>query len=291
MTVTNELCNAFNNQAANYEKSAIIQQEIGDRLFERLHYLNIKPRYVLDLGCGTGVFFKRLKKHYPGAHIVGLDLAFSMLKQTNAKQGWLRKTGSLVNADMSVLPFSNGVFDVIFSNQVMHWAPNFQALVGELNRVMAVEGCLMFSTLGPNTFMELRQAWAGVDAYQHTNDFMDMHDLGDYLLAEQFVDPVVDAETLTAHYSSPQALVRSLKAQGVRNLNPARPSGLMGKAAWQRFEEAMRAGTVSEGKFPLTYEVVYGHAWKGNQRRLSQGTETRISVDQLKKTRGGDGIR
>jgi malonyl-CoA O-methyltransferase len=291
MTVTNELCNAFNNQAENYEKAAIIQHDIGERLFDRLHYLTIKPRYVLDLGCGTGVFFKRLKKHYPNAHIIGLDLAYAMLQQTKTKQGWFRKTGSLINADMTALPFANGVFDLIFSNQVLHWAPEFQTLARELNRVMAVEGCLMFSTLGPNTFMELRQAWSGVDTYQHTNEFMDMHNIGDGLLAEHFIDPVVDMEIVTAHYSSAQNMVRSLKAQGVRNINAARPSGLMGKDSWLRFEEAMRAGCTPAGKFPLTYEVVYGHAWKGRQRRLSQGTETRVSVEQLKNSRSFHGLR
>ena len=282
MTVTNELCNAFNNQAGNYEKAAIIQHEIGERLFDRLHYLNIKPRYVLDLGCGTGVFFKRLKKHYPNAHIIGLDLAYAMLQQTKAKQGWFRKTGSLINADMTALPFANGVFDVIFSNQVLHWAPEFQTLIRELSRVMTVEGCLMFSTLGPDTFQELRQAFSTADAYSHVNVFPDMHDVGDCLLAEYFLDPVVDMEILTAHFNGLPALLRTLKAQGVRNINPLRNQGLTGKQAWLRFEHAMAAQSISVGKFPLTYEVVYGHAWKGAQRRTSRGVETLISVSSLK---------
>lgn len=283
MNVNTEICNAFNKNATQYEQTAKIQREIGERLFERLDYLKIKPRYILDLGCGPGAFSRRLKKYYPGAEIVGFDLAYGMLKEAESKQGWLKKW-PLVNGDMAAMPFAAGLFDLVFANQVIHWSSSLPELMGELSRVMAPGGCLMFSTLGPDTFCELRQAWAGVDRYAHVNDFMDMHDVGDCLLGEHFLDPVVDMEVLRAHYSSLRELVEGLKAQGVRNINASRNEGLTGKGAWQVFEKAMTLGCSETGKFPLTYEVVYGHAWKGEQRRTSQGTETMISVDQLRKT-------
>ena len=281
MNETTQICNAFNAHAAEYERAATVQTEIGDRLFERLHYLNIKPRFVLDLGCGPGLFSARLKKHYPDAQIIGLDLAYNMLMCARQKQGWRRKWG-LVNADMTALPFASGVFDLVFANQVVHWSNPLSAVMSELNRVMRPEGCLMFSTLGPDTFQELRQAFSTADAYSHVNVFPDMHDVGDCLLAEYFLDPVVDMEILTAHFNGLPALLRTLKAQGVRNINPLRNQGLTGKQAWLRFEHAMAAQSISVGKFPLTYEVVYGHAWKGAQRRTSRGVETLISVSSLK---------
>lgn len=275
-----EICNVFNTHAAEYANSAKVQHEIGERLFERLHYLKIKPRYVLDIGCGPGTFSQQLKKHYPEAQIIGLDLAYAMLKHAKAKQGWRRKWG-LVNADMTALPFSAGLFDVVFANQVIHWANPLSTVMSELNRVMSPGGCLMFSTLGPDTFKELRGAFAVADQHAHVNDFSDMHHVGDCLLAEYFLDPVVDMEMLTAHYGSLPALLQALKSQG-RNVNPARNPGLTGKQSWRCFEQAMSARCTPEGKFPLTYEVVYGHAWKGVQRRTDRGVETLISVADLK---------
>ncbi|AHE66392.1 malonyl-ACP O-methyltransferase BioC [Legionella oakridgensis] len=281
MSLKFEICNAFNIHAQEYEQAAKVQMEIGERLFERLHYLKITPRYILDLGCGTGVFTRRLKKQYPQAQVIGFDLAHAMLMQAKKKQTW-RKKWSLVNGDMMAMPFVSGLFDLVFANQVLHWAYPISSVMGELNRVMNSQGCLMFSTLGPDTFQELRQAWAQVNRYAHTNDFVDMHDLGDCLLAEHFIDPVVDMEMLTAHYTSLSHLLKALKAQGVRNINRARNQGLTGKSAWHKFEEAFTALRTETGKFPLTYEVIYGHAWKGMQRRLGNGTETRISVEQLR---------
>ena len=281
MNEKNDIYNAFNTHAAEYAQSAKVQYEIGQRLFERLHYLKIKPRYVLDLGCGPGGFSQQLKKHYPQAHIVGLDLAYAMLQQAKLRQGWRRKWG-LINADMTALPFSSGVFDLVFANQVIHWAHPLSSVISEINRVMAPGGCLMFSTLGPDTFIELQQAFATADKHAHVNDFPDMHDVGDCLLAEYFLDPVVDMEKLTAHYASLPKLLRALKSQGVRNINSARNPGLTGKKSWQVFEQSMSAFCTEEGRFPLTYEVVYGHAWKGAQRRTDKGVETLISLAELK---------
>ena len=283
MNVKTEICKTFNAHATQYEQAAKVQLEIGERLFERLEYLKIKPKYILDLGCGPGHFSQRLKKYYPDAQVVGLDLAYFMLKQAKAKQGW-RKKWALVTGDMVSMPFASGVFDLVFANQVIHWSHPLSHVMGELNRVMKAEGCLMFSTLGPDTFRELRDAWATVDKFAHANDFVDMHDIGDSLLAEYFLDPVVDMEVLTAHYPSLPQLLHALKAQGVRNINPARNPGLTGKQSWCGFKQAVSAFCTEEGKFPLTYEVVYGHAWKGEQRRTDKGIETLISVDQLRKT-------
>lgn len=282
-----EICNAFNKHAFEYEQVAKVQQEIGARLFERLHYLKINPRYVLDLGCGTGIFTPLLKKKYPRAQVIGLDLAHAMLKWARKKQGW-RCKWPLVNADMMALPFPDGLFDLVFTNQVIHWSTSLPLVFRELSRIMNTEGCLMFSTLGPDTFKELRQAWGKADKYAHTNDFMDMHDIGDCLLAERFLDPVVDMEPLTVHYASLKQLMHSLKAQGVRNINQARNSGLTGKHAWQLFEMNYRTFCTVEGKYPVNYEVVYGQAWKGTQRRLNEGIETYIPVSQIQRLKPVD---
>jgi malonyl-CoA O-methyltransferase len=205
-----------------------------------------------------------------------------MLKQAKTKQGWLNKW-ALVAGDMTGMPFATGTFDLVFANQVIHWSQSLSGVMSELNRVMNPGGCLMFSTLGPDTFCELRQAWSKIDNYAHTNEFIDMHDVGDALLAEHFLDPVMDMEVLTAHYSTLTQLLRALKAQGVRNINSGRNPGLTGKQSWQIFEKNFAALHTEQGKLPLTYEVVYGHAWKGEQRRIGKGTETFIPVTQLRK--------
>lgn len=281
MAIINEISKAFNTQASYYEQAAKVQHEIGQRLLERLQYIKINPRYILDLGCGPGGFSRELALLYPKAQIVGLDLALAMLQEARKKQGWRRKW-SLIAADMMHLPFATGLFDLVFANQVIHWANPLELAFRELNRVMNVNGCFMFTTLGPDTFKELKESWAIVHSFAHINQFADMHDVGDLLLSEYFLDPVMDMESLAVHYQSTAHLVSALKKQGVRNINPQRNKGLTGKGAWQSFAAQYQTLCTLEGKYPLTYEVVYGHAWKGERQKTSSGIEAFIPISSIK---------
>lgn len=280
MIVQNEISKAFHKQAAMYEQAAIVQQEIGNRLFDRLQYLRINPLRILDLGCGSGQFSKKLSVLFPKAKVVGLDIAHGMLLQAKQKHSWRRKW-PLVRGDMHALPFANGQFDLVFANQVIHWGHSLLQVFRELNRVLATNGCLMFTTLGPDTFKELKTAWSGVGEHAHVNEFMDMHDLGDQILSERFLDPVMDMEYLSLHYGSFNQLIHSLKMQGVININPQRNHGLTGKSAWRQFQQNFDLLKTEQGKYPLTYEIVYGHAWKGMQTKSDKGIETVVPISSI----------
>ncbi len=277
MLASDEICNAFHQKASTYEDAARAQRLIGETLFERLSYIKLTPRYVLDLGCGTGLLTNALQAQYPDALVIGLDRAHGMLCEAGSKVAGLV---SLVEGDMHALPFPSGMFDLVFSNQVFHWSTDWKKLMREVNRVMHVGGCLMFSTLGPDTFLELKNQKN--QTFSHANEFMDMHDLGDIMLNEHWVDPVVDMDKLTVHYESVLKLFRSLNRQGVRNMNPKRNPGLTGRGSFRAFEASVEAHKTEKGQFPLTYEVVYGHAWKGETRQTEQGSETSISLASLR---------
>jgi len=134
-----------------------------------------------------------------------------------------------------------------------------------LHRVLAPGGLLMFSTFGPDTLKELRDAFRSVDRYTHVHRFIDMHDVGDALIACGFADPVMDMEILTLTYADVRELMRDLKAIGAHNVTRGRPATLTGKSQLakvaQNYEAARR-----DGRLPATFEVIYGHAWKPQPR-------------------------
>src|SRR5437867_3798571 len=103
---------------------------------------------------------------------------------------------------------------MIWSNLALHWANDPPRVFAEFRRVLKVGGLLTFTTLGPDTLKELRAAFAYADGYTHTNRFIDMHDLGDMLVAAGFADPVMDMEHLTMTYAEPRPLLAELKAVG-----------------------------------------------------------------------------
>jgi malonyl-CoA O-methyltransferase len=122
-------------------------------------------------------------------------------------------------------------------------------------------GLFLFSTLGPDTLKEFRASWEAVDLTPHTNDFIDMHDIGDALLQSGFQDPVIETEYLTIEYPSAKKLMGDLKGIGAQNSHPNRARGLTGKKQFQEFTESYETFRRPNGLLPVTYEVIYGLAW------------------------------
>jgi malonyl-CoA O-methyltransferase len=135
----------------------------------------------------------------------------------------------------------------------------------------------MFSTLGPDTLMELRHSWEAADGYNHVNAFMDMHDVGDALVRAGLADPVMDVERITITYHDVVGLMRDLKNLGAHNVSAGRPQSLTGKGRLRAMRVAYEAFRRKDGLLPATYEVVYGHAW-APQASLSRKRENGVAV-------------
>ena len=55
---------SFNRGAAQYDKTAVLQSEVLNRLLQRLEYIKLSPELIVDLGCGTGQAVKPLLRRY-----------------------------------------------------------------------------------------------------------------------------------------------------------------------------------------------------------------------------------
>lgn len=247
-------------------------------MLERLDYVKIAPRRVLDAGSGPPQ--RALGKRYPAAELITLDFALAMLR-IGKKRLFERNPPKAVCADFARLPLPAGSVDLVWSNMALHWAQDPAAVLREFHRALAVDGLLMFSTLGPDTLAQLRAA-AG-PARVHA--FVDMHDLGDMLVAAGFAEPVMDAERITMVYADAAALFADLRASGQtcalarRTGEPRR--GLAGRGSLALLQARMGAQT-RDGKLPVGFEVVYGHAWKAPPRRAADGR----AIVQFERRRG-----
>ena len=257
---------AFDRAAARYDAHAVLQQEINRRMLERLEYIRIAPHRLLDAGSGTGEGLRGLRERWPHAQAVALDLAEAMLVRACPQPGlWqrLRKmpTAWPVCGDMEALPVRSVSMDLVWSGMALQWCNQPARALAEFHRVLAPGGLLMFSTFGPDTLRELREAFASVDGYRHVNRFVDMHDLGDELVRAGYAAPVMDMEFIRLTYADLSTMLREIKAIGAHNVAAGRNPGLTGRARWRALESAMERYR-QDGRLPLTWEVVYGHAWK-----------------------------
>lgn len=271
---------SFDQAAKTYDAAAVVPSEIRNRLLERLDYVKLQPKVVLDLGAGTGHGSKALKHRYKTAEIVAVDLAPRMLVEADRQQSWLRKFHR-VAADAHRLPVKDGSVQLVFSNLMLEWCHDPDAVFQEIRRVLQPGGLLTFATLGPDTLRELREGWRKIDPHPHVHRFIDMHDLGDALMRAGLAEPVMDTERLTVTYPHLDALLTELVASGSSNLAHGRTRGLTTKRRLESLRQAVRPAS-EQAALPVSIEVVYGHAWAGELRPRSRaGGEVRVPVSNI----------
>jgi malonyl-CoA O-methyltransferase len=262
----NLLGRALERAVSRYDRAAVVQREIGDRLLERLRLIKLKPAVIADVGCGTGAITALLLKHYRQARVIGLDLAPAMVAAARKRAPWLRTLRGVVG-EPEALPLASASCDLIFSNLALQWCFDLDRVFAEFRRVLKPGGALLFSTLGPDTLIELRRGWLAADRYNHVNAFLDMHDIGDALIRARLAEPVMDTERLTLTYPTVDGLMRDLKNLGASNVTAGRLRGLTGKDRLRAMRAAYEQFRRSDGLLPVTCEVVYGHAWGPIQGR------------------------
>lgn len=277
-------------------EAAFLYAEIDARMRERLRYIRLEPTRVLDAGCAVGAGVAGLAERFPGAAYVGVDHCAPLVAQAQARhaspggaRGLLQRlrrgaqggpaAPEFQVADLASTGLAPESVQLVWSNLALHWHPAPHAVLAEWRRVLGVGGLAMFSCLGPASLREVRAAVQAAGLRTQTLPFVDMHDFGDILIESGFDDPVMDQETLTLTYSTPERLLADVRALGG---NPAqgRRQGLAGRGFQARLHAALEAQRQPDGQLHLTLEVAYGHAWRAASRQTSAG-ETRISLSSI----------
>jgi malonyl-CoA O-methyltransferase len=250
--------------------------EVARRMADRLPVIRQQPELVLDWGARLGGGRTVLAQTYPKARFIAVEREAPVAA---AAPWWLprRRAGAAVQAEGSVAP---GSAQLLWANMVLHGVADPQAVMAAWHRATAVDGFLMFSTLGPGTLERLsaiyrQQRWPPPFA-----PFVDMHDLGDMLVHAGFADPVMDQETVTLTWADPSALLAELRTLG-GNVDPARHAGLRTPRWRARLLDALAATAGADGRPALSFELVYGHAFKPPPRPQLQ-LETRVPLDDLR---------
>ena len=267
---------SFGRAANTYDAAAILQKQVREEMLNRLDLIKLTPQTILDAGCGTGAASHALQKRFVKSQVISLDFALPMLQKTRIgsdttglmhqiKRMLSGVKHNLVCADIESLPLASKSVDLVWSNLAIQWCNDLDAALLEFYRVLQPEGLLMFSTFGPDTLKELRVATGRQDGMTSVSRFIDMHDIGDALVRAGFSAPVLDVERFTLTYDDVKSVMRDLKSIGAHNATDGRARGLLGRGFLQKLESNYEQYR-TDGKLPATFEVVYGHAWRGQEK-------------------------
>lgn len=248
---------------------------------ERLPFIKLQPGRVLDASPVLGASAELLRLAYPKAEMLWheSDPALAERAASARSRGWWQRLRGAGPGRIDALPARPEV-ELLWSNMALHACGDLPSLLDAWQASLAVGGFVMFSGLGPDSFVELRPLYARHGWGRPAPDWWDMHDIGDLVLKAGFADPVMDQERLRLTWADADSLLADLRALG-GNLAPVRFPGLRGRgwrAALARELETLRG---SDGRLGLTVELVFGHAFKAAPR-LTVAAETHVSVDAMR---------
>lgn len=244
--------NSFGQAASSYDEWANLQRRIGDRLLKILPANTLEPLSVLDLGAGTGYCTRQLS--LLGHSVVALDIAPAMLSKARSLQ---RFKTHYVCGDAEFLPLKDQCIDIVFSNLAIQWCCDLDRLFTEVQRVLRPGGMFLFSTFGPETLSELRNAWKQVDLFGHVNEFYARSALGDAIARSGLCKSQIESELMTVDYRNVMELMRELKGLGAHNVMQQRSRTLTGKNKLMRMVAEYEKITMNQGIF-ATFELILG---------------------------------
>jgi malonyl-CoA O-methyltransferase len=175
-----------------------------------------------------------------------------------------------------------GSVNMLWANMALHEAADPQALLATWHRLLAVDGFVMFSCLGPDTAREVRDLYQALGWPPAGHQLTDMHDWGDMLVQTGFAEPVMDMERITLTFETPARLLQELRELG-RNFHPERFSALRGRHWRATLEQLIseRFPRGVDGRLSLTFEVIYGHALKAAPK-IKVSKHSAVSVEDMR---------
>lgn len=260
-------CERLLRRVAQVDAAPWLHQEVARRMAERLAIIRTPPARWLDWWGAWGGSAEAVAAALPAAERVVVEPSEALAERSRqaARAPWWalrRRAVSVLNA--AAVP--EGQAPMLWANMVLHHRPEPQAEFSAWHRALAADGFVMFSTLGPQTVRTLREVYAAIGAGEAHAPYADMHDLGDMLVHGGFADPVMDQETISLHWSTPEAALAELHALGM-NLSPRRHAGWRTPRWRARLCDALGQLSREDGRIVLHFELVYGHAYKGQPRR------------------------
>lgn len=249
----------FSGAVESYNAAAKVQLQAIDLTMQCMHQLSIDTdarKRVLDLGSGTGLAAHKIHQQFAGCEYFALDLSLPMLKY--ARQSCENSYASIC-ADATSLPLQNQRFDLILSNSMFQWCEDLSLAFSECRRILCESGTLVFSTFGPATLKELREAFSIVDTQSHVGQFASINEVRKALDCAGFDQIECHSVLLEQNYKKPIDLLRDLKAVGA-NYYQNSPDNLYGKTKFLKMLAHYPASSDHQEIYPATYEVIYGTA-------------------------------
>lgn len=237
------ICN-FDKAARSYEDYAFVQKMAAKKLMSISEgYANFSGK-VLELGSGSGIFTKTLKKTKDNCSIICTDISFNFLK--------MNEESLKVNADILHLPFKNNSFSQIFSSSTLQWIRDFGMLLKELSRIGKDNLFFIFNLFLKGTFKEMKLV-SNVTGFGSILEMKEIEYYLNTLSCEKFKVVNCFQEEHIVWFDSVKDFLTSHKNTGAT----VKANRAVGKRKYFDFVEKYENLYSVNNKIPVTYSIGY----------------------------------
>lgn len=264
LVATQQVRRHFSTHADEYDRYAVVQKRVVQRLLAQLPPRDLADGPVIDLGCGTGELARQFSARFPEAPLIVADIAHRM-----SHCAMVQLPGALgIDADAVALPLHSGSCAIVLSSSMYQWVNDLERAFAENFRVLHAGGLFAFALFAEGTLNELRTAHClalthnGLGRTSHMHDFPSQDMVTTALTKAGFAFDLESYHEVEAH-PDVATLLRNLKRIGAQNAAAERPLGLASRRVTQEMMEIYRNLYGNDGTIPATYRVVSGVARKG----------------------------
>lgn len=250
----------FDAHAEEYDRYAIVQQHVVDRLGDLFDWQVESEGTILEVGTGTGGLAQKILQRQPGLRLVLSDLAHGMTRHAQERLAINRA----VDADAGALPFTSSCFSGVTSSSVYQWVEPLPDAFREVARVLQPGGWFVFALFGENSLCELKDSHrralvdCGKVRASHVQSFPTRAEVASALSVSGMESSQLFTEKEVEFHPDVPTLLRGLKRIGAGNASRRRPPGLASRKVVQRMIDIYSEDYGCEEGVPATYEVVYG---------------------------------
>ncbi len=242
-----QIAMAFSKGAKTYDQAAQLQNEVSLLVAARA-FLTPLPSDpdILEIGCGTGQLTRLLLDGCQDGNFLITDIAKGMLDQ--CQKNIDNKRVSFAQMDGEHPNLGDQKFDLIASSLTFQWFHEPEQSLTRLTRMLNPGGKLVFSTLGPETFIEWREAHQKLGLSSGIPDFTPASALSSMCLQER--NDQINERYIKRSFDDTLAFARMLKAIGANT--PVAGHRPLSASHFKKLSQILG------DNFTVTYHVVFG---------------------------------
>lgn len=256
-----QVCRHFGKMSTSYNDYAVVQKKMAHSLAELAQKTGTSHQRILEIGCGTGFFTKKLAQLYPQAHIIATDISPAMLQAAKTN------LSTFTNINYELQDGENlqltGQFDLIISNAAFQWFHDYPQAFQQFYNRLEPGGYLLYGTFGNDTFSELHQSFTAAhhtlaiySTAQHGPTFISLSTLADISQQLGFISHHQEAFH-KEYFPTVKDFLTSVKKIGANNASHAKNITINRNLMFTMMKYYEQHFTHKEEIY-ATYHAIYG---------------------------------